>query len=509
MDWAAGYVVDTLCSPGFYREMAPAYAGFAALLAGRPPAFGEEGPRAALELGCGVGFGTALLAAANPDGAWTGIDFNPDHIAAAEAFRAAAGLTNLTYRDAAFADYRPDPGAFDYAALHGVYSWIGEADAAHVGAILRDGLAVGGVAYVSYNAMPGWAAAVPLRRLLAEHARRQPGTAAERAVAAVAFARTLADAGAACFAGNPGLTDRLAVIAGQDPRYLAHEYLNAAWRPLFHADVAAELGAARLTHVASADPVDAFPDLTLAPELAELVATRPDRIMAETVRDLAINRGFRRDLYARGAVTLTSAERLERLMATRMATLVFPDDLRLSVRTAAGEAAADAAVARPLVDRLWRDGPQPLSAFAGGPGGTDALLAAVAVLVQGGQIHPLARPADERARAVARRFNGAVCEATRGGRDPGFLAAPAIGSGLPAGPLEQAVYRALLLRGAGCDDDAALADAVLPELERAGRPLLRDGRPIADPAERREELRARLAVHRARRRPVWHALGML
>ncbi|MGQ9371754.1 hypothetical protein, partial [Azospirillum sp. A39] len=52
-------------------------------------------------------------------------------------------------------------------------------------------------------------------------------------------------------------------------------------------------------------------------------------------------------------------------------------------------------------------------------------------------------------------------------------------------------------------------DAVLDELERSGRPLLRDGRPIADLADRRDELRGRLRLHRDRRRPVWRTLGVL
>ncbi|MGQ9372103.1 class I SAM-dependent methyltransferase, partial [Azospirillum sp. A39] len=465
MDWSAGYVVDTLCSPGFYREMAPSYTGFAALLAGVAPPWQDGGPATALELGCGLGFGTAVLAAANPDGAWTGVDFNPDHVAAAEAFRDAAGLGNLAYADAGFAEYRPPPGV-QYAALHGVYSWIGTADAGHLRAILRAGLAVGGLAYVSYNCQPGWAAAAPLRRLFAEHARRGAGSAGERAAAAVAFARTLADADAGYFAANPGLRARLETIAGQDPRYLAHEYLNAAWRPLFHADVAAELAEAKLSFVASADPAEAFPALSLPPPLAALVAAQPDRVMAETVRDVALNRQFRRDLFARGRRPLTAAERTERLLATGLATLVYPDDLRLPAHEAAG-----AVRARAVVERLWRDGPQPLSALLDRADGLEALLPAVALLVQGGQIHPVARPVDEAARAVARRFNGAVCDATRRGRELGVFAAPAIGSGVPAGPLEQAVYRALVDHpDAG---EGALADAILDELERSGRPPLR------------------------------------
>lgn len=503
MSRADGYVMDTLCSPGFYRETAPAYLGYAALLGG----FAVEAPSHGLELGCGIGFNVALLAAANPGCDWVGVDFNPSHIAAATAFQSDAGLTNLRYADASFAEWAgEDHGTFGTVLLHGIYSWIDADTAAAVRAILAQALAVGGVAYLSYNTPPGWAAVAPLRRLFLEHARRHPGAAGERVQGGIAFAQALAAAGGGYFAANPAAAARLEELAEQDPRYLAHEYLNESWRLLDHAQVAEEMAAARLTYLGLADPTDPFPALTVPEGARALYNGSPDRVMAETVRDYAVARAFRRDLYGRGAVALTVAEREERLMATPLATLTYPEDLQTVTRTALGAVEADPAIARPLVARLWSDGPQPLSALARREWPLPDLLQAVALLVLGGQIHPAA-PVDEAARAIARRFNGAVCAKTRRGGAMGFLAAPGIGSGLAAGVMEQVVYTAMQENpGAGVRD---LAAAALPHLEAMGRPLLRGGRPIADSAEAREELASRLLRHRERRVPVWRALGVL
>lgn len=508
MGWADGYVMDTLCSPGFYRETAPAYLRYAALLGG----FAVEEPRQGLELGCGIGFNVALLAAANPGCDWMGVDFNPGHIAAAAAFQREAGLTNLRYDDASFAAWAGEErGSFGAVLLHGIYSWIDAATAADVRRILGRSLAVGGVAYLSYNTPPGWAAVAPLRRLLLEHARRHPGTAGERVQGGIAFAQTLASAAASgpaggYFAANPAAAARLAELAEQDPRYLAHEYLNDSWRLLDHAEVAGEMAAARLTYLGLADPTDPFPALTVPEGARALFAGSPDRVMAETVRDYAVGRAFRRDLYGRGAVALTEAEREERLMAAPLATLTYPEDLQTVTRTGMGMVEADPAIARPLVARLWQEGPQPLLALARREWPMPDLLHTVALLVLGGQIHP-AGPVDAAARAVARRFNAAVCAKTRRGGTMGFLAAPGIGSGIAAGVMEQVLYTAMLAAPeAGAED---LAAAVLPHLEALGRPLLRDGQPIAGPAAAREELAARLRRHRERRVPVWRALGVL
>ncbi|HYH21217.1 MAG TPA: class I SAM-dependent methyltransferase [Azospirillum sp.] len=507
MSWSAGYVVDTPCTPGFYREMAPAAVAFAALLAGRA----VPAPRAALELGCGAGFNAAVLAAANPDCAWTAIDFNPDHIAAAEDFRARAGLTNLTLSDASFAECRTrHPGPFDCVAAHGVYSWIGDDTARDVQEILRTSLSVGGALYLSYNCLPGWAALAPLRRLFAEAAARHVGSSADKARAAVDFARRLADQGAAYVSANPTVRARLDAISGQDPQYLAHEYLNADWRLLYHADVARDMAAAKLSFLGSADPVEAFPELALPAGMRDMVRAEPDPALAETLKDFAVNRQFRRDLFGKGTLRLSAAEREARLLDTDVVTLVYPGDLRLELRTAAGDLDGYADLAHAIAERLWRDGPLPLRAFVGSAGPAP-VLRTVALLVHANQIHPVARAVTDEARAIARRFNATVCERTLAGEERGFFAAPGIGSGIPAGFMEQVVYRALAANPAATATPTAadLADAVQPELARLGRPVMKAGEPIADPREQTRELAARLALHLERKVPVWRRLGVL
>ena len=67
---------------------------------------------------------------------------------------------------------------------------------------------------------------------------------------------------------SPWAMSLLERIGGMPAPYLAHEYMNDAWAPCFHADVAAALAEAKLEWVASANLIENFPDLTLSPRAA-------------------------------------------------------------------------------------------------------------------------------------------------------------------------------------------------------------------------------------------------
>jgi SAM-dependent methyltransferase len=100
MNWTSGYVADIGYTAGFYRETAPIHMAFVALTIGRSPGRGLY-PKRMLELGFGQGFGLALLAAANPDVAFEGYDFNPEHVANAKRLIEGAGLANVMVSETA------------------------------------------------------------------------------------------------------------------------------------------------------------------------------------------------------------------------------------------------------------------------------------------------------------------------------------------------------------------------------------------------------------------------
>ena len=126
---------------------------------------------------CQGGWATLVLAAANPDGLFIGVDFNPAHIARAQSVAQSAGLSNIVFHEASFEELAANPSTLpplDYVTAHGVYSWIGERSRHAFVELLRARLKPGGAAYISYNAQPGWNRIAPLQRLLLD----QTGTVA-------------------------------------------------------------------------------------------------------------------------------------------------------------------------------------------------------------------------------------------------------------------------------------------------------------------------------------------
>jgi len=165
-DWTAGYVADIGYTYGYYTELNPLRVKLAFLKAGLAlPSIGT-----ACELGFGQGISANIHAAASIT-QWHGTDFNPSQAAFAQDLAAASGA-NAQLVDDAFADFaqRPDLPEFDYIGVHGIWSWISDENRAVMVEFIRRKLKVGGVLYISYNTLPGWASFAPMRHLMTEHA---------------------------------------------------------------------------------------------------------------------------------------------------------------------------------------------------------------------------------------------------------------------------------------------------------------------------------------------------
>src|SRR5262249_30823457 len=171
--WTEGYMSDVSYTLGFYRELAPGFLRFACHVSG------VEGPQLRpglryCELGCGRGYGTLLLAAANPRIEFVAIDFNPAHIAEAQALARRADVSNVTFHEMSFVDAArstdPALASFDVVALHGIYTWVDRKVRDHIHDFVRAKLVPGGTAFVSYNALPGWAPMMPVQRIFQETA---------------------------------------------------------------------------------------------------------------------------------------------------------------------------------------------------------------------------------------------------------------------------------------------------------------------------------------------------
>jgi SAM-dependent methyltransferase len=510
-DWTSGYVAEVDYTYGYYRELNPVLQRFALVYAGlRPPS---------VYTGCELGFGQGVslnIHAAAYGGQWWGTDFNPAQAGFARelAHHAQSGVQLF---DDSFAEFaaRPDLPQFDAIGLHGIWSWISDENRAVIVDFVRRKLKVGGVLYISYNTLPGWAAAMPLRHLLVSHAEFTGSLATGivgRIDSALDFAERLFAAGPLYGRANPAVQERLKKIKEQNRNYLAHEYFNRDWTPMHFAEVADCLKAAKLNYAASAHLCDQVDVLNLTAEMQKLVAEARHPILRETVRDFCTNQQFRRDLWLRGLRRLTPLEQSDALRETGFVLTVAAEKISMKVNGALGEASLQEAVYRPLIEALadQQGAPKTLAELTARPAlkalTMGQLTQALAVLVGAGYAHPVQSPdAIEKARLVTQRLNAYLLERARCSGDISFLASPVIGGGVAVGRIEQLF---LLARTAGRPRPEQWAEFVWEILAAQGQKIVKEGKPLETPEENRTQLRAEAETFASSRLATLVALGI-
>jgi SAM-dependent methyltransferase len=499
------YVTDVPYLRQFCRELSPTLLHAAAALGG------FRTPGAAtfdyLELGSGLGDTLCALAAAYPRARFIGVDINREHIAFARAMADRGGLDNVRLVEGdlealAQGDALPP---LDFVCAHGLLSWISPEKRRAAIALAASRLKPGALLYVSYNAMPGWAAVQPLRRLLHELAGPE-GSVTERAQRALQAANVLRDRGAKYFADNPATGEMLDTMARVGPAYVVHEYFHDHWYPMHFADVAGEMAAAGLGFCAELPLYRNLSSLALPGETKALVEAVADRTAAGTLKDYAANTFFRGDLYIKGAAKPDPAAAIEYLDATRFGTTFTADRIRREVKfphaslVLHGEPfdtilglAVDAPV---TVGALQRALPR----FR-----AERIREALVDLLASDQIVPLVPElGDGSGVANAHTYNLSVLAEPLSSSHPVVLAAPLAGTGLPVPALQAVCLRLLHLVA-----PEARAAWLRAFVERQPVKLHVRDAVVTDKEQQAQILGAELERFRAQRLPKLEQLGVV
>ncbi len=177
---------------------------------------------------------------------------------------------------------------------------------------LRDKLFAGGLVYNSYNTLPGWATVAPVQQLMMEAAKRNTRGSGAVIDEALATLNTMTENKSAFIMQNPGMKARLERMAKQDRSYLAHEFMNVGWEPLYITNVMASFSEAKLTYVGSASLPENRIDLCVPQGLRPMVQAAPDVAMRELLKDYIVNKQFRRDVYVKGPQQVSPRDQRQR-----------------------------------------------------------------------------------------------------------------------------------------------------------------------------------------------------
>lgn len=249
-----------------------------------------------LELGCASGGNIIPHAMRYPDAKFVGIDLARTQVAAGRARIAKLGLSNIEILCQSFTEIGDELGTFDYIICHGVYSWVPAAVQDAIFRIIAARLSPVGVAYVSYNVLPGWRMLQPLRDAFLLQIPDELDSRAR-----VARARELLGFLSTASSDRGPYGDMLRAWAerlSQLPDdYIAHEFLEETNSPSTVRDFAQAAGRHGLGYLGETE----LPSMILGnygDEVAAQVRARSNNDFVETEQflDLLSGRTFRQSL---------------------------------------------------------------------------------------------------------------------------------------------------------------------------------------------------------------------
>jgi len=220
--------------------------------------------------------------------------------------------------------------------------------------------------------------------------------------------------------------------------------MNEYWSPSFHADVAADFADAKLEWVGTAQLLENFRELMLTEEQRAIHDRFDDPVMRELVKDMAVSRGFRHDVFVRGARRLGRAARDAALGDVVLAPLVSPDSFAFEMDLPAGHASFGQAFHAPIAAALT-DRPRSIAELLALPdieGNRNNPAELAGMLVGTEQALPVVLGRDQDAQRSA-TFNDLAARSISqcGPLDRGMAFASAeLGNGVPCQALDLLVY---------------------------------------------------------------------
>jgi SAM-dependent methyltransferase len=292
---------------GAIPDSHPARIGAIARLLGIPSAPPDR--CRVLELGCAEGMNLLPLAERFPKSEFVGVDFSANQIGVAEAARAACGIGNARFVCADLRTWQPGSATFDYIIAHGVYSWVPAEVRDRLLAICAGALSPNGVAYVSYNTLPGWSLPGGVREFFLSEIGSLASPQAQMARAAQVI-----DSLAECMKDQPGsyaasLRDTLADMRAKPPALLFHDEFAPVNEPCTFTSFTSHAARHGLNYVAEAHYATMQSTHLPATMQSALAPLQLDFPRTQQFMDVLFQRWLRNSLLSRAPVAQDRAIR--------------------------------------------------------------------------------------------------------------------------------------------------------------------------------------------------------
>lgn len=248
-----------------------------------------------LELGCSSGGNIIPLAMNYPDSEFVGIDISRAEIEIGLNHQKALKLNNLTLKEMSISNFNKKEGKFDYIICHGVYSWVDNKTRKKILSICKNNLTPNGVAYISYNTLPGWNMVNSIRELMLWHTQsiedpKQKVTQARMILKFIADGLSEDSSPYAQF-----LNQEIKGLTKQADNYIMHEHLSYYNEPIYFFQFMEEAKKHELAYLSDAMISTMFSG-NLPPSFSSELGKVKNIIAANQYMDFIRNNRFRSTL---------------------------------------------------------------------------------------------------------------------------------------------------------------------------------------------------------------------
>lgn len=183
---------------------------------------------------------------------FVGVDTSEDAVARGQAAIGELGLTNARLIESDLRDLDRSLGTFDYIIAHGVYSWVPTDVRDALLKVVKARLNPQGVAYMSYNVLPGWHIDRISRDLMRFHVQGidQPEKKAEQARA---FLHLATEAGEELSTYRMVLEDEAERLDSYPDWFMLHDHMGEFTTPVYFRDFVEHAASHGLRFLTEAD----------------------------------------------------------------------------------------------------------------------------------------------------------------------------------------------------------------------------------------------------------------
>ena len=289
-----------------------------------------------LEVGGGDGANLIPMAYECPGAQFLGIDASAAATRAGNQEIEALGLTNIRLQHMDILDAGPEIGQFDYVIAHGFYSWVPEPAREKLMELAQSVLAPQGVAYISYNTLPGGHIRYMFRDMMQFHVGAQTDFEAR-----IGGARQMVQWFQSCQPKEGKgslLRSQVESVMERTPQVLFHDELNPFYYSVYFQDFVGHAARFGLQFLCEANYFDTQPNKLPQDVVAEIDRlAKGDRIVREQYFDFMKCRMFRQTLLCRQDIVLPPEPLPDRLALLRASSTAKPVSRKPDLRPGVAE----------------------------------------------------------------------------------------------------------------------------------------------------------------------------